>query len=175
MLRKYHLIVFFENSRIIHLSQFLKYFASFVNAKERLPIYCVEKDLLLLPKIHDIIVSFIRKAHAQPANIGPQDVLRKPPSNVLTTSRKDPIWHSQGRLDLTSRRRLNRTSWGRPEMTPRGHPNLTFEGRRYKVGLGRPQGFLSTFLRRPSEYPNLDVQFCFLTFLSELIPWTKSF
>ena len=35
MLRKYHLIVFFENSRFIHLCRFLKYFASFVNVKER--------------------------------------------------------------------------------------------------------------------------------------------
>ena len=74
----------------------------------------------------------------QPANVGPQDVLRTSPSNVPRTSPKDPICPSWGRPYLMFRGRPNLTSWGRPEMKSRGRLNLTFKGRPWKVDSGRP-------------------------------------
>ena len=71
--------------------------------------------------------------YTQPANIGPEDVLRTPPSNVPRTSPKDPILRPQGRL------------------------NLTFKGRPWEVDSGRPQDVLRTSPRGPSEYSNVDV------------------
>ena len=64
--------------------------------------------------------------YTQPANIGPQDVPRTPPSNVPRTSPKDPI--------LPSRR------------CPRGRLNLTFKGRPWEIDSGRPQDALRTSL-----------------------------
>ena len=88
----------------------------------------------------------------QPANIGPQDVLRASSSNVPRMSPKDPIWLSRGRPDLTSQGRPNLRSWGRPEMTSRGHLNLTFKGRWFGISPGRLiRDLPSSFSGRPLE------------------------
>ena len=62
-----------------------------------------------------------RLLYSQPANIGPQDVLRMCPSNVPKPFPKDLIWPSLERPELTSQGRTNLRSWG--------HPNMTSEGR----------------------------------------------
>ena len=112
-----------------------------------------------------IKVYYVSRILSQPANIGPQDVPRTSRSNDPRTSPKDPIWPSQGRLDLTS--------WGRPEMTSRGRLNLTFKGRPWEVDSGRPR----TFTGRPLEDLESTQTWMsnfFKTFLSELIRLTKS-
>ena len=101
----------------------------------------------------------------QPANIGPQNVLRTCPSNVPRTCLKDPIWQSWGRPDLTSQGRPNLESWGRPELKFWGRPNLTFKRRPWEVNSGPlPQDVLRTSPRRPSEYSNLDIPKIFFNF-----------
>ena len=94
------------------------------------------------------------------ANIGPCDFPRTSPSNARRTFSKDPIWLSQGRLNLTSRGSPNLTSWGSLKMTSRGHPDLTLKGCPWEVNSGSPQDVVRTIF--------------FLTFLSELIRLTKS-
>ena len=73
-----------------------------------------------------------------------------------------------------SRGRPNLTSGGCSEMTSRGRPNLKFKGRPWEVDLRRPEDVLRISPRGYLEYSNLDVPAFSVTFLSELIPLTKS-
>ena len=68
-------------------------------------------------------------SNTQPANIGPQDVLRT----------KDPKGSSRGHPNLTSLRHC--------EMTSSGCSNLTFKERPWEVDSERVQDFLRTSLR----------------------------
>ena len=103
--------------------------------------------------IYFYVLSILYRVPTQPANIGPQDVLRTSPSNVPGRSLKIlfdrpgdvPIW------------RPNLTSWRRPEMTSRRRLNPTFKERPWQVELGRPQDILRTSPRGSWEYSNLDV------------------
>ena len=107
--------------------------------------------------------SFLRVIHITLlANIGPCDFPGTSTSNVPRAFSKDPIWMSQGRLDLKSRGSPNLTSWGSLKMTSRGHPDLTLKGCPLEVSSGSPQDVVRTIF------------FFFLTFLSELIRLTKS-
>ena len=109
---------------------------------------------------------------SQPANTGPQSVLRTSRSNVLMTSPKDPIWPSRGRPRLTS--------WGRLEMTSKRHPNLTSKGLPWEVDSGRPQDVLRTSPRWPWKHVLgmmwghlLDAPKFLFTYLSKLIRLTR--
>ena len=89
--------------------------------------------------------SFLRVIHITLlANIGPCDFPGTSTSNVPRAFSKDPIWLSQGRLDLKSRGSPNLTSWGSLKMTSRGHPDLTLKGCPLEVSSGSPQDVVRT-------------------------------
>ena len=106
--------------------------------------------------------SFLRVIHITLlADIGPCDFPGTSTSNVPRAFSKDPIWLSQGRLDLKSRGSPNLTSWGSLKMTSRGHPDLTLKGCPLEVSSGSPQDVARTnfffwlFFQNLFDWPNL--------------------
>ena len=115
---------------------------------DRIPIAEV-KNIMLFINMKKLIIN-IREIMITMKNPPNRQILVPRTSRECSapTSRKDPIWPSSRRPELTSRERPNLTSYRRFKMASRGRPNPTSKGRSLEIDSGRFQCILRSSSRR---------------------------